>query len=174
MTDEFTFADADEATGEIEAHPATFFASSDEFFRRFLRYSYRRTIGLPGKGEFVWRGDWWRVEEASCRIEAMWRSWEAARLDPTGMSGWWLSVADPHVAQLMAPTGPFLDSQDKNRRGEPLPYKRPPHGMFPPDNQSDVDFPSEPDEREPDRLILTATSSCNSSSTPLPTRLMVE
>jgi len=150
MSDEFTFTAVDEATGEIdEAAPTTFFGSSDEFFRRFLRYSYRRTIGLPGKGEFVWRGDWWRVEEASCRIEAMWRSWEAARLDPTGMSAWWISVADSNMAQLLSPNGPFIDSQDKNRKGEPLPYRRPPRGMFPDDHQTDEDFPPEPDSPEP-------------------------
>jgi hypothetical protein len=39
VTDEFTFT-ADTATGELmegEA-PSTFFGSSDEFFRRFLRW----------------------------------------------------------------------------------------------------------------------------------------
>lgn len=152
MSDEFTFVLEDEA-GEVadqEQPPTTFFGSSDEFFRRFLRYSYRRVIGAAGKGEFVWRGDWWRNEEASCRIEAMWRSWEAARLDPTGMSAWWISVADPNMSQLLNPAGPFHDSADKNRRGQPLPYRRPPVGMFPPDHQTDEDFPPEPDSDETD------------------------
>ena len=151
MSDEFTFA-VDHDTGEVteeQAPPTTFFGSSDEFFRRFLRYSYRRVIGVPGKGEFVWRGDWWRNEEASCRIEAIWRSWEAARLDPTGMSAWWISVADPNMSQLLSPSGPFHDSEDKNRKGQPLPYRRPPAGMFPPDHQTDEDFPPEPELDEP-------------------------
>lgn len=144
MTDEFTFA-TNEATGEVlEPAPSTFFGSSDEFFRRFLRYSYRRTVGPAGKGEFVWRGDWWRNEEASCRLEAMWRSWEAARMDPTGMSAWWISVADPNMAQLLSIHGPFIDSTDGNRKGQPLPYHRPPPGMFPADHQTDDDFPPEP------------------------------
>ncbi len=149
MTDEFTFA-VDQTTGELteDEAPITFFGSSDEFFRRFLRYSYRRVIAEAGKGEFVWRADWWRNEEASCRLEAMWRSWEAARLDPTGMSAWWISVADPNMAQLMSPNGPFSDSKDKNRRGQPLPYRQPPTGMFPPDHQTDEDFPPEPEETD--------------------------
>lgn len=61
------------------------------------------------------------------------------------MSAWWISVADPNMAQLLNPAGPFGNSPDKNRRGEPLPYRRPPRGMFPPDYQTDEDFPPEPE-----------------------------
>ena len=92
MSDEFTFTDVDEQTGELEAPPSTFFGSSDEFFRRFLRYSYRRTIGLPGKGEFVWRGDWWRVEDDGRVIGYGWMdySWGDAEVllavDPASQS----------------------------------------------------------------------------------------
>jgi hypothetical protein len=74
----------------------------------------------------------------------MWRSWEAARIDPTGMSAWWTSVADPNMAQLLSANGPFSVSEDQNRKGQPLPYTAPPAGMFSTDHQTDHDFPPEP------------------------------
>lgn len=37
--------------------------------------------------------------------------------------------------QLLAPSGPFVDSTDENRPGQPPPYTSPPRAMFEPDLQ---------------------------------------
>ena len=49
------------------------------------------------------------------------------------MSVWFRDHADPHMAVLMDPDGPFAGAtseEDVNRRGDPLPYMEPPEDMF--------------------------------------------
>lgn len=42
------------------------------------------------------------------RIDALWRTWEAARLDSVaGISTWMLHHLDPHMTQLTSANGPF-------------------------------------------------------------------
>ncbi|MBG0741145.1 DUF4913 domain-containing protein [Paeniglutamicibacter antarcticus] len=65
------------------------------------------------------------------RLEALWRSWEAARLEPTAMSGWWRDDVDHHMSILMSTEGTFAASEDKNTPGEPLPYTPPPPSASP-------------------------------------------
>ena len=71
------------------------------------------------------------------RLEALWRSWEFLRRDPsTGMSVWLRDHADHHMSVLMDPDGPFAGADataeaNHCRHGEPLPYERPPEGLFP-------------------------------------------
>ena len=94
--------------------PQLFFGSVDEFVREKLRYTYTRRVGP--QGSYRWAGDWWRYPEAISRLDALWRAWEALRLEPTfGMSTWWRDHADHHMRMLMAPDGP---------------YTPPPAGMF--------------------------------------------
>lgn len=81
-------------------------------------------------------GRWWENGEAIVRLEALWRSWEYLRQDPsTGMSVWWRDHADYHLGVLLSPDGPFGEGADDpenlNRRGDPLPYQAPPDGLFP-------------------------------------------
>lgn len=119
-----------------EAVPGLFYGSVDEFVRKHLRYHYRRTVGKPGRADYRWRADWWRNEEASARLDAMWDAWEAARTQPAGaMSQWWIEHCDRHMQVLMSTTGPFATSQDTNTPGAPLPHQRAPKGMFAPDRQ---------------------------------------
>ncbi|MGT2427529.1 MULTISPECIES: DUF4913 domain-containing protein [Actinomycetes] len=94
---------------------------------------------LPrGTGTGRWAAQWWNNDEATQRIEALWRAWEASRQDPgPGMSSWWLSHADPHMTALLAPDGPFAATSDENQPGELLPYQQPPAGRFPPDRYAD-------------------------------------
>lgn len=74
---------------------------------------------------------WWKYPEAIGRLDALWQSWEALRLEPTfGMSVWCRDHADHHMRMLMSSDGPFADSRDTNAQGEPLPYAAPPVGMF--------------------------------------------
>ena len=112
-------------TGE----PELFFGSVDEFVREKLRYVYVRRVGPSGPHR--WAAEWWKYPEAISRLDALWRAWEALRLEPTfGMSVWWRDHADHHMAVLLSPEGPFADARDRSEPGEPLPYKTPPDGMF--------------------------------------------
>ncbi|MBX3196399.1 MAG: DUF4913 domain-containing protein [Microbacteriaceae bacterium] len=111
------------------AAPELFFGSVDEFVREKLRYVYVRRVGPSGPHR--WAADWWKYPEAISRLDALWRAWEALRLEPTfGMSVWWRDHADHHMAVLLSPEGPFADARDRSEPGEPLPYTAPPVGMF--------------------------------------------
>ena len=66
-----------------------------------------------------WCPLWWRHPEAVSRLTALWRAWEHLRLDPAlGLSTWWLHHADPHLAQLMRPDGPFERCSVKDGHGK--------------------------------------------------------
>lgn len=124
-------APADDTPPATDAatEPTLFFGSVDEFVRERLRYTYSRRVGPQGPNR--WAAEWWRYPEAISRLDALWRSWEALRLEPTfGMSVWWRDHADHHMRMLMSPEGPFADSRDENKGGDPLPYTAPPAGMF--------------------------------------------
>ncbi len=111
------------------AAPALYYASVDEFVREYLVNVYRRRVGPRGSRR--WSAEWWRNAEAIIRLEALWRAWEHLRLDgATGMSVWLRDHADPHMAMLFDPDGPFAGSDDENRAGAPLPYAPPPAGLF--------------------------------------------
>ena len=122
-------ADDAPAPADATAEPTLFFGSVDEFVREKLIYTYSRRVGP--KGQFRWDENWWMYPEAISRLDALWRAWEALRLDGTfGMSVWWREHADHHMRMLMAPDGPFAASRSENAQGDPLPYKPPPTGMF--------------------------------------------
>lgn len=119
-----------------ERPPETYYGSVDEWLRKYWRYSYRRRVSAKGTGTGRWRADWWNVDEAVQRLEALWRSWEVARLDPgTGISTWWINHAEPHMTVLLSTDGPFAGSTDENSVGDPLPYRPPPVGIYAPDTQ---------------------------------------
>jgi Domain of unknown function (DUF4913) len=115
------------ATAPVE--PQLHFGSVDEFVREKLIYTYSRRVGP--NGQFRWDENWWMYPEAISRLDALWRAWEALRLEGTfGMSAWWRDHADHHMRMLMAPDGVFAASRSENAQGDPLPYKAPPAGMF--------------------------------------------
>ena len=122
------------AEQETPTEPTVYFGSVDEFVREYLRHAYRRRI--DGKNR-IWAARWWEYDEAVIRLEALWRSWEHLRQDPsTGMSVWWRDHADHHMSVLMDPQGPFYSVDAANRdnqetKGGPLPYATPPGGLFP-------------------------------------------
>ncbi len=59
---------------------------------------------------FRWCPQWWRHPEAIVRLEALWRSWELLRLDPTtGMGVWFRDHLDHQLPVLTGPAGPFAD-----------------------------------------------------------------
>jgi len=55
-----------------------------------------------------WCPQWWAHAEALSRLEALWRTWEAARLDPLqGIAVWYRDFCDPQLLVLFSPAGPF-------------------------------------------------------------------
>lgn len=117
----------------VEAEPATYYANLDDFIRDYLRYIYGCKV--DGRNR-VWAAEWWRYAGAVTRLEAIWRAWEHLRRDgATGTSVWLRDHADPHMAILFDPSGPFenadpLDERNHSGRGGPLPYAPPPAGLY--------------------------------------------
>ncbi len=79
-----------------------------------------------------WCASWWAHAEALSRLEALWRSWEAARLDPVrGMALWYRDVLDPQLAVLLATGGPFAQcTPDRCSPVRALPSEPAPPGYW--------------------------------------------
>lgn len=123
----------DEPETEEETEPPLYYGSVDEFVREYLIGAYRRRVDGQNR---VWAARWWEYDEAVIRLDALWRAWEKLRQDPsTGMSVWWRDHADHHMGVLFSPDGPFAgvkeSEENRNKKGEPLPYAAPPDGLFP-------------------------------------------
>lgn len=59
-------------------------------------------------GAVHWCAQWWRHDEASFRLEALWRSWEMARYDGgLGMALWLRDHLDTQLRVLFSGDGPF-------------------------------------------------------------------
>lgn len=89
-------------------------------------------IRRPDRQDQAWCPEWWRHPEAIARLEALWRAWEALRLDDvTGMSVWWRDHADHHLPHLFDNHGPFSKCRGQHKReNPPLVVKEPPSGWF--------------------------------------------
>ena len=122
-----------EGAGQAQAPPETYFKSMMEWFERWLRPTYRRST----HGDLrEWCERWWQHAEALSRMDALWRAWEALRLDPgTGLSVWWRDHADHHLAALLDADGPFKACGDGHIDDSPerLRHTTPPPEMFAPD-----------------------------------------
>jgi hypothetical protein len=125
-----------QAAEEAENPPTTVFGSTEEFVRVRLAPGYRRDV--VDNREIRWCPQWWRHEEAISRLEALWRTWEHFRRDPTtGMSVWWRDHADHHMSVLMSSDGPFSKCSAAHGHHTadnaiaPLPTDPAPAGMFP-------------------------------------------
>ena len=84
-------------------------------------------------GTVRWCATWWAHAEAIVRLEALWRSWEALRLDPAfGMATWLRDHLDPQRAVLMGDGGPFQACEDAEHNPPPeLPVTPAPAGYWP-------------------------------------------
>ncbi len=111
--------------------PQLYFPNVEVFVLEYLAPTYCRSLEGTQR---VWCPQWWRHAEAINRLEALWRAWEHLRLDPaTGMSVWWRDHADPHMAALLAPDGPFKGcgtERGHQPRSAPLPVSAAPVGLF--------------------------------------------
>lgn len=97
---------------QIEAdQPATVYPDADDWLRSWLLPVWRR----PDRQH--WCSKWWLHAEAVSRLEAIWRAWEALRLDGTlGPSVWWRDHADYHLAVLTSDDGPFSQCHHEKQR----------------------------------------------------------
>ena len=87
-----------------EAAPAPAFATLEDFVQWICEVYRRQVNGVT----HVWNGEWWKSTEVVMRMDAMWRAFEALRLDPgTGLSSWWRDHADYHMSVILSPDGPL-------------------------------------------------------------------
>ena len=94
-------------TGGSASHvgaPTPRYAALDDWVCEYFAPTFGRPIG----GEIRWCGQWREHAEAIGRMEALWRSWEALRLDPAmGMATWLTGHLDPQLTVLLGRSGPF-------------------------------------------------------------------
>ena len=133
--DPFT-SDAPEASGGqgSKAQPELIFPDLPAFVSEYLVHHYARPVqaGAYDK-EFTWCSSWWAHTEASSRLNALWRAWEALRLDETmGLADWWNNYADPTMRVLFAPKGPFQGcTAESHKPANPsLPVVAAPEGLY--------------------------------------------
>jgi hypothetical protein len=118
--------------------PTPLYTSVEDWVTHHLLPTYRRQSGPR-----TWCSQWWRHPEALERLEALWRAWEALRLDTTtGMSVWWRDHADHHLPILLSPDGPFARCTHRGHQDLPDPLPTTP---APPDwwvKRPDTDTPT--------------------------------
>lgn len=130
-------ADAElDASGEEtkNAQPQLIFPNLEAFVSDYLVHHFPRPVQASAYDkEFYWCSSWWAHTEASSRLNALWRAWEALRLNPTtGMADWWTNYADPTMNALFATKGPFQGcTAEEHKPANPsLPVTPAPQGLF--------------------------------------------
>ena len=93
---ELTLPDDDPPPGRASAAPSdSVYDELDTWVEEYFLPTFRRPIG----GEYRWCSRWQEHPEALTRLEALWRSWEALRLDPNlGIATWLTAYLDPLLA----------------------------------------------------------------------------
>jgi hypothetical protein len=120
----------DDSDGGDEEKPKENYYPNVYAFVDFLAQMFAHD--LEGQTEWRWCPDWFAHTEAIARLESCWKAFEVLRLDPgTGSSVWFRDHADPCMAALTNPTGPFARcSPEKGHRPQPwLPVNQPPAFM---------------------------------------------
>jgi len=88
-----------------DEEPPPRYATLDEFVQEFLLEMLWTDVEVSSK---TWCPEWWRHPAAIVRLEALHRSFEHLRLDPTtGISVWLRDHADYHMSLLTDPNGLF-------------------------------------------------------------------
>jgi hypothetical protein len=105
------------------------------FVEQYLANVYRREVSERGvEGTRRWCPCWWDHGEAVARFDALWSAFEQLR-QGTGpeMATWWTQYADPIMAAVLDPHGPFeyCSVREGHRAAMPvLPTVAPPEGLF--------------------------------------------
>jgi uncharacterized protein DUF4913 len=112
-----------QAMGELADSPAQPSAPAVEFIPQFpdleswVNGFFVLTFARPG-GEACWCERWWDHPEAVLRLDALWRTWEAAALDPVhGVADWLRDYLDPGLSVLLSPAGPFAGCREGTHAG---------------------------------------------------------
>ncbi len=116
------------AAGSAEAAPEPLYPNVEAWVAGWFAPTFARRLGTTR-----WCASWWRHAEAIVRLEALWRSWEALRLDPAfGMATWLRDHLDPQRAVLMGDAGPFQACEGDEHNPPPeLPVIPAPAGYWP-------------------------------------------
>ena len=114
-----------------QAKPESFYPDVAAFVAGFLAPTFAREWHDQDT-ERRWCSSWWLHTEAIVRLEALWKAWETLRLDPgTGASSWLRDHADPAMAMLTSPVGPFARCKPGRHHALPsLVLDAPPYGLF--------------------------------------------
>lgn len=100
----------------------------EDWVREVFIYVASRQIGSTWR----WCSQWWNHVEAIGRLTVLWHGWEAARVKPEALPGWWM-MFDHHTRNLFDPTCTFADcTQDECAVQKPLRYVDPPQGWSDP------------------------------------------
>lgn len=110
--------------------PANLYPDVYTFVAEFLAPTYAHEVSDQNTS-WRWCARWWAHVEAVARLEACWKAFEVLRLDPgTGASVWFRDHADPCMAVLTAPNGPFARCSDVTHKlPRDLPLTLPPAGL---------------------------------------------
>jgi hypothetical protein len=111
------------AQGGDKANPKPVFADVVSFVNRYVAPATGTRLGGP----VAWCPRWWEHPNAVLRLTALWRAWETLRLEPAGMSAWWVGHYDAHMRALLdADRGPFYRCTKAHQSAEALPTVAPP------------------------------------------------
>ena len=118
--------------GDVGELPPPRYATLDEFVQEFLLEMLWIDVEVSSR---TWCPKWWNHPAAIVRLEALHRSFEHLRLDPTtGISVWLRDHADYHMGLLTDPNGPFKGCSIKkghdDQRGRVIPFDPAPIGLF--------------------------------------------
>ncbi|MFF1380672.1 DUF4913 domain-containing protein [Streptomyces sp. NPDC058308] len=120
----------EQAIRDDERRATLVFPSVEDFVNDYLVHLVQRRTD---DGSHVWCPCWWAHAEAIARLTALWRAFEYLSRDSAlGMTNWWLHHADPHLAVLLSPYGPFhaCGTSLGHQAPSPLPTEPAPPGTF--------------------------------------------
>jgi hypothetical protein len=101
-------ADSPAGSSDAEAEFTPQFPDLESWVSQFFVLTFGRT-----GGEVRWCERWWDHPEAVLRLDALWRTWEAAALDPVyGVADWLHDYLDPGLSVLLGPAGPFAGCRE--------------------------------------------------------------
>ncbi|MFD3431274.1 DUF4913 domain-containing protein [Nocardia fluminea] len=98
-----------EAAPQPEPEPELRFRTLDAFVEKYVAHTYRREVTARGSENTLrWCPCWWDHGEATARLDALWMAFEALRQgEGAEMNTWWVQHADPQMAVIFDPEGPF-------------------------------------------------------------------
>ncbi|WP_280507260.1 DUF4913 domain-containing protein [Nocardia flavorosea] len=136
------------------------------FVEIYVANVYRREVSERGSEKTLrWCPYWWDHGEAVARLEALWTAFEALRQGPGAeMAAWWVQYADPLMAAVLDPEGPFkyCSVQDGHKPEMPaLPTVTPPEGLFEDGHAYDPEQQPATGPLTSPRLILPSTPTGN-------------